>query len=227
MNHQLLRNSLALAVTCLAAGLNPALAEVVEVNMYGTVTGGGSSGNVSFAGRSVRVGFSYDTATVGVGGVFSGGINFLNPFIEMNGVRYVTFTDELTPLHPTTVTLLDGSPDSLAVDFDMSGYVGITDRSESLTLNFVGASNFLNGVSSLPAAASVLGAGGTGSFSLLYADDCQNYACPPVLPFFASASFTLDRMQIGAAAVPEPGSYALLGLGLLSIGAAVRRRGQH
>jgi hypothetical protein len=196
-----------LAAISLAAA-TPTSAAIVEVQLFGTASSGGTISGHSFAGQAVRVSFSYDTSTVGVGGVFSGGVNFLNPVLYMNGSRYVTFTDELPPEHPTTVSLVDGTPDTLAVDFDVNGYVGITSRGESLTLNFAGASNFLSGVSTLPSAANVPGSG-SGSFSLLYADDCQNYACGPGGIFFANASFSLDRLQIGASPVPEPSPLAL------------------
>jgi hypothetical protein len=213
------------AVCALVAATSPASAVMVDVNLYGTVTSGGSTGAQTFTGRSVRVGFSYDTATVGIGGVFSGGVNFLNPFLEMNGVRYVNFADELAPEHPTTVSLVDGTPDTLAVDFDVNGYVGITNKGESLTLNFAGATDFLTGVSALPSAVNVLGAGAsTGSFALFYADDCQNYACGPGGFFFSSASFTLDRLQIGASAVPEPASYWMLSLGALAVLVGAHKR---
>jgi PEP-CTERM motif len=205
------------------AGASSVLASVVDVNLYGTVSSGGTITGQSFVGQSIRVGFSYDTATVGVGGVFSGGVNFLNPFLMLNGIRYVTFSDELAPLHPTTVTLGNGAPDTLAVDFDVDGYVSITSRSESLTINFAGASDFISTVNTLPAVASVLGSG-SGSFSLLYVDDCQNYACGPGGVFFSGANFTLDRIDIGPSAVPEPASYGLFGLGLLGLGSLLRRR---
>jgi hypothetical protein len=215
-------SALGLLVLGLAAA-PPALAALVEVNLYGTATTGGTITGQSFTGQSVRVSFSYDTNTAGVGGVFSGGVNFLNPSLFLNGTRYVNFTDELAPLHPTTVTLVNGTPDTLAVDFDMDGYVGITNRTESLTLNFAGASDFLSSVAALPASANVLGTG-TGSFSLLYADDCQNYACGPGGIFFAGANFTIDRLQIGVSAVPEPSPLALLALGGLGMAAVLRRR---
>ncbi len=212
------------ALGLLSLGLAaPALAAVVEVNLYGTASSGGTITGQSFVGQSVRVSFSYDTNTVGVAGVFSGGINFLNPTLFLNGTRYVNFTDELPPLHPTTVTLINGAPDTMAVDFDMDGYVGITNRTESLTPNFAGASDFLSSVAALPASANVLGTG-TGSFSLLYADDCQNYACGPGGIFFSGASFSIDRLQIGVSAVPEPSPMALLALGALGIAAVLRRR---
>jgi PEP-CTERM motif len=205
------------------AAAPPARAALVDVNMYGTVASGGTITGQSFAGQSVRVSFSYDTNTIGVGGVFSGGINFLNPTLYLNSTRYVNFTDELAPLHPTTVTLVNGAPDTMAVDFDMDGYVGITNRTEALTLNFAGASDFLSSAATLPASANVLGSG-TGSFSLLYADDCQNYACGPGGIFFAGASFSIDRLQIGVSAVPEPSPLALLALGGLGMAMVLRRR---
>lgn len=144
-----------------------------------------------------------------------------------NGVRYVTFTDEIAPQHPTTVTLVNGAPDTLAVDFDVAGYVGTTSRTEALKINFAGASDFISSINALPTAASVL-VTGTGSFSLLYVSDCQNYVCEPGNVFYAGANFVLSRLEIGASAVPEPASYALLGIGLLGLagwmGAAQRRR---
>lgn len=210
----------------LAIGLSsapPVRAALVEVNLYGTATSGGTITGANFAGQSVRVSFSYDTAATGVGGVFSGGVNFLNPALFLNGSRYVNFTDELSPLHPTTVTLVDGTPDTLAVDFDVEGYVGITSRGESLTINFTGASNFLSGVAALPESANVLGAG-TGSFSMLYADDCQNYACGPGGIFFANAIFSIDRLQITASPVAEPSQWAMLALGGMGLWVHARRR---
>jgi hypothetical protein len=220
-----LTTALGLAVISMCAA-PPAQAALVDVNLYGTATTGGTITGQSFAGHSVRVSFSYDTATAGVGGVFSGGINFLNPTLFLNGTRYVNFSDELAPLHPTTVTLVNGAPDTMAVDFDVDGYVGITNRTEALTLNFAGATDFLSGVAALPASANVLGTG-TGSFSLLYADDCQNYACGPGGIFFAGASFSIDRLQIGASAVPEPSTWALMALGSLGMAMVLRRRMRH
>jgi hypothetical protein len=200
-----------------------AIAALVEVNVYGTVTSGSTITGQNFAGQSVRVSFSYDTATAGVGGVFSGGVNFLNPALFLNGARFVSFTDELPPAHPTTVTLVDGTPDTLSVDFDVDGYVGITNRSESLTLNFAAAGNLLAGVAALPASADMAGSG-SGSFSLLYADDCQNYACGPGGIFAAGAAFTIDRLVIGASPVPEPSLAVLWLFGGLGLWAGTRIR---
>jgi hypothetical protein len=204
------------------ASAQPALASLVEVNFYGTALSGGTITGQSFAGQSVRVNFSYDTAALGVAGVFSGGVNFLNPTLYLNGVRYVSFSDELTPSHPTTLTLVNGTPDTMALAFDVNGYVGITNRTESLTINFAGSGDFLSGVAALPAVVDVLGTG-TGSFSLLYADDCQNYACGPGGIFFAGASFSVDRLQIFATAVPEPTQGAMLALGALGLWVGTRR----
>ena len=211
---------LALALLTLCGATSQAAQ--VDVRLTGTVVSGGTFG-VSFAGQSIVVGFSYDSATAGVAGVFSGGVNFLNPFIDLAGVRYVNFSDHLAPVHPTTLTLVEGSPDRLALDLDISRYEGITDKTESLDLSFQGASSFLDGNQALPTLASALGSG-TGSFSVIHADDCQNYACGPQLPFFANATFTLNRIEITPAPVPEPASQALYLLGLLGMGAWSRRR---
>ncbi len=215
-------------LVCLAASLlaaAPAQAVTVNVNLFGTVTSGGNITGQSFVGQSVQVGLSYDTVTVGAGGIFSGGINFLGPILMLNGLRYVNFGDRLALVHPTTLTVVNGAADSLAVDFDADGYVGISNRSESLTINFTSPIDFISNTSVLPASANVQGAG-TGSFSLLYVDDCQNYACGPSGVFYAGASFDINRLEIGASAVPEPASYGLLGLGLMcmALNAGRRRR---
>jgi hypothetical protein len=220
---QSLSSHSALVCAALLAATLPAQAVIVDVNVYGTVTVGSSTANPSFAGNTVQVGFSYDTATVGVAGVFSGGANFLNPFVVLNGVRYVTFHDEFPPTHPTTVTLVDGTPDSLAVDFAVSSYVAPVSRDESLKINFSAASDFLNGTTLLPSAASVAGTG-SGSFNLLYINDCQNYACGPGIVFFAGATFSLNRLEIGVAAVPEPTSYGMWACGGAMLALAIRRR---
>jgi hypothetical protein len=213
-----------LTVGALLLTVMSARADVVNVTLNGTITSGGAISGVSFAGKPISVGFSYDTATPGIGGVFTGGANFLHPFIDINGSRYVTFADQLAPSTPRTITLSDGPSNGFAVLHNVNGYVGITDMTEVLTLNFVGAGNFLNSTTALPTSLNVAGAG-TGAFSLLYADDCQNYACGPVLPFFAGAQFTFDRLTVGSAtAVPVPAALWSLGIGLLGLSACTRRR---
>ena len=207
----------------LALVMSSAEAAIVSVNLSGTITSGGSY-SVSWAGLPIAVGFSYDTATAGVGGVFSGGANFLNPHVDINGVRYVTFADNLAPATLRNITLVDGAPDRFMLTHDVNGYQGITDKSERLILAFAGTSSFLAGVESLPSALNVSGSG-LGSFSLLYADDCQNYACGPVLPFFAGASFTFEQLTASAiSSVPVPAAFWLLGSSLLGLGRFSRPR---
>jgi PEP-CTERM motif len=140
----------------------------------------------------------------------------------LNGVRYVTFTDELAPLHPTTVTVSNGAAETLAVDFDVDTYVGITNRTEALTINFAGANDFISGIGASPASGNVLGTG-VGSVSLLYADDCQHNACGPGGVFFSGGSFSINRIEIGAAA-PEPATYGLFGIVVLTVSLVARRR---
>ena len=116
----------------------------------------------------------------------------------------MTLADNLAPTTLRNITLGDGSSDRFTVTHDVNAYQGITDMSERLILNFAGSSSFLTGVGSLLSSLNASGTG-LGAFSLLYADDCQNYACGPVLPYFAGAEFTFSQPTASSiSSVPVP-----------------------
>ena len=192
-------------------------AALVNVRLNGTITSGGTFG-VDFTGRTISVGFQYDSARTGSNGIFLFGANALNPFIDINGARYVNFADQLAPATPRTITVADATPDTFALTYGVNGYVGITDTNETLKINFAGASELWSSVDSLPSSLNAGGIG-TGSFSVFYADDCLNYACGPVLPFYASATFNFTALTASVMpSVPVPAPIWLLGTGLLTLG---------
>jgi hypothetical protein len=217
----------ALAIGMFATGLSTAKAAIIDVALTGTVT----SSTHNYTGQSALVGFSYNTSTVGAGGVFSGGANFLNPYVTIGGgFGTYTFNDHVTPsfVNAASITLVDGSPDTLALKYDMDGYITNANYIESLITNFAGASNFLNGVGTLPSAIRVSGSG-TGSFGLTVFNDCLNYVCAPAdfIPSVFGAQFSFNQLTIGptpVAAVPEPATYAMLLAGLGVLGFTARRK---
>ncbi len=190
----------------------------------------------SLAGKAIQFSFLYDTATVptGVGGLFedpSGVWPFsLAPIITIGGVAH-----DFKPVHydlsgqgaNAALTVVDGSPDSLAGSFDAFNiFGGLYYVSETSAFSFAALlpASFFSTDVVLPGAVALPDHGfarhaatGTGSFNFTY-DQCL---------FQCGSKATTGNFAVSSiifAGVPDTATWATMIGGFGLVGAMARRR---